>query len=117
MAKESAMKVPYLVNQFDDAVRRVYGEPYQTPDGATIITVTKVRTRGRSGEAGEDLVAAPIGIFMLRGEEARWVAAVDTDRVALIGVITGFVAAVIGTLAVLRRPPWPDLSYWPTHGR
>jgi hypothetical protein len=25
-------------------------------------------------------------------------------------VITGLLAAVIGSLAVLRRPPWPDIS-------
>ncbi len=35
---------------------------------------------------------------------------VDADRIALIGVITGLIAAVLASLAVLRRPPWPDLS-------
>ena len=34
------MKLPYLANRLDDAVQRVYGEPYQTPDGATIISTT-----------------------------------------------------------------------------
>jgi len=36
--------------------------------------------------------------------------AVDTNRVALIGVLTGLLAAVIGSLAVLRQPPWPRIT-------
>ena len=32
------------------------------------------------------------------------------DRVALIGVLTGLLAAVIATLAVLRQPPWPRIT-------
>jgi hypothetical protein len=70
----------------------VYGEPYQTADGATVIPVAK-----------------PLGIFVIRGGEASWVPAVDTNRVALIGVLTGLLAAVIGSLAVLRQPPWPRI--------
>jgi hypothetical protein len=34
---------------------------------------------------------------------------VDGNRIALLGVITGLASAVIATLAVLRRPPWPDI--------
>jgi uncharacterized spore protein YtfJ len=79
---------------------RVYGEPYRTADGGTVIPVSKVH-------AG---TATPMGVFVIHGDTARWVAAVDGNRVALIGVITGLIAAVIGSLAVLRRPPWPDLS-------
>ena len=30
--------------------------------------------------------------------------------VALIGVLTGLLAAVIGSLAVLRQPPWPRMT-------
>jgi hypothetical protein len=67
-----------------------YAEPYVTADGATVIPVEK-----------------PVGLFVVRGGEATWVPAVDQDRVALIGVITGLLAAVIGCLAVLRQPPWP----------
>src|SRR5271156_1306953 len=44
------------------------------------------------------------------GGTARWVPAIDSNRIALIGIITGLISATIGTLAVLRRPPWPDLS-------
>lgn len=70
-----------------------YAEPYVTADGATVIPVEK-----------------PVGLFVVRGGEATWVPAVDQDRVALIGVITGLLAAVIGCLAVLRQPPWPKVT-------
>ena len=36
--------------------------------------------------------------------------AVDGNLVALIGVVTGLLAAVIGSLAVLRQPPWPRIT-------
>jgi hypothetical protein len=77
----------------DRAAGRVYGEPYQTPDGTTVIPVVK-----------------PLGVFVVRNGEASWEAVVDTNRIALIGVITGLLAAVIGSLAVLRQPPWPRMT-------
>ncbi|MGH3966668.1 MAG: hypothetical protein ACRDTV_00715 [Mycobacterium sp.] len=80
----------------DGANRRVYGEPYRTADGATVITVANLR-------------GAPIGAFVIAGNKASWVGVVDTNRIALLGVLTGLASAVIGSLAVLRRPPWPDL--------
>jgi hypothetical protein len=79
---------------------RVYGEPYRTADGGTVIPVAKVR-------AG---TATPMGLFVIYGGTARWVPAVDTNRIALLGIITGLISAVLGSAAVLRRPPWPDLS-------
>src|SRR5271163_2629923 len=79
---------------------RVYGEPYRMVDGGTVITVAKVR-------AG---TATPVGVFVVHGGTARWVSAVDANRIALIGVITGLISAVLASVALLRRPPWPDLS-------
>jgi hypothetical protein len=52
----------------------------------------------------------PIGVFVVRGDDAYWVVAVDANRIALIGVLTGLLAAVIGSLAVLRQPPWPRIT-------
>lgn len=77
----------------EHGVGRNYGEPYQTPDGTTVIVVTK-----------------PLGVFAVRDGQASWTPAVDNSRIALIGVITGLLAAVIGTLAVLRQPPWPRIT-------
>jgi hypothetical protein len=79
---------------------RVYGEPYRMADGGTVITVAKVR-------AGN---STPVGVFVVLDGTARWVSAVDANRIALIGVMTGLLCGVIASVAVLRRPPWPDLS-------
>jgi hypothetical protein len=96
------MNIPESVDQLptNGTRGRIYGEPYRTADGGTVVTVAKVR-------AG---TATPMGLFVVHGGTARWVPAVDTDRIALIGVITGLVSAVIASVALLRRPPWPDLS-------
>ena len=77
----------------DGAAGRMYGEPYATADGATVIPVAK-----------------PLVVFVVRGGEVSWVPAVDHNRIALIGVLTDLLAAVIGTLAVLRQPPWPRIT-------
>ncbi|OBH00578.1 MULTISPECIES: hypothetical protein [unclassified Mycobacterium] len=77
----------------DRTAGRVYGEPYQTPDGTTVIPVAK-----------------PLGVFVIHNGRASWEPAVDANRIALIGVITGLLAAVIGSLAVLRQPPWPRMT-------
>ncbi|MGW0175740.1 hypothetical protein ACWDUM_18120 [Rhodococcus sp. NPDC003322] len=83
----------------------VYGEPYETPDGATVITVARVR--GLPG--GEAASSTPVGVFVVHQGEVTWRAAVDESRIARLGLTIGLVSATLGTLAVLRRPPWPDL--------
>lgn len=96
------MNRPDIFNRIsaDVVAMGVYGEPMEV-DGATVIPVARIRGRG--------LTATPVGVFVIRGGEVSWTAAVDQNRIALIGVITGLASAVIATLAVLRRPPWPDL--------
>ncbi len=90
------MKYSDVLNQLptDRDARRVYGEPYETADGVTVIPV-----------------ARPLGVFVISEGKATWVPAVDANRVALIGVLTGLLAAVIGSLAVLRQPPWPRMTF------
>lgn len=90
----------FSLDQLPAIGKRVYGEPYQTADGATVIPVVRVR-----GDT-----AIPIGVFVIRGDHNRWLPAVDAERIALIGVSTGLLAAVICSLAVLRRPPWPAFT-------
>jgi hypothetical protein len=96
------MKMPDSLDQLptNGTRGRVYGEPYHTDDGGTVITVAKNR-------AG---TSTPVGVFIIHGGSVRWVPAVDANRIALLGVLTGMVAAVLASIAVLRRPPWPDLS-------
>lgn len=97
--------------------RRVYGEPYQTADGATVIPVARIRVGRRSRRADPDqdlgafgLSAVPVGVFVVHGGQGSWVPAVDVTRIGTIGATTGLLAAVIGCLAVLRRPPWPNIT-------
>ncbi len=58
------MKLSDVLDQLpaDGAAGRVYGEPYETADGATVIPVAK-----------------PLGVFVVRGGEASWVPAVDAQ--------------------------------------
>lgn len=77
----------------------VYGEPHETSDGSTIITVMTV-----SRWSG----ARPLGVFVVHGGKVEWEAAVDGTRIALLGVLTGLIAAAFATAAVIKRPPWPD---------
>jgi hypothetical protein len=76
----------------------IHGEPIVTDD-ATLIPVT----RHRGG------ATTTVGMFVVRPNGTTWVPVVDADRIATIGVTTGLVAATLGCLAVLRKPPWPDV--------
>ena len=82
----------------------VYGQPQQTADGATVITVAKVRSRAGS------VSATPVGVFVIHDGKPVWEPAVDAGRIALLGVLTGLIAATLATFAMVRRPPWPDIS-------
>jgi hypothetical protein len=77
----------------DRDTRRVYGEPYETTDGSTVILTEK-----------------PLGVFVIRAGRASWVPAVDKNRVALIGALIGLFSALFASLAVLRQPPWPRIT-------
>jgi hypothetical protein len=75
----------------------IFGDPFEASNGTVIVSVSNARGR-------------PAGIYTISADEVTWTPAIDSNRIALIGVCTGFVAAVIGTAAVLRRPPWPELT-------
>jgi hypothetical protein len=83
---------------------RLFGEPYQTPDGATVVPVSKVRHR-RDGTR----VTRALGVFVIKDGAPTWAPAVDTTRLALMAELIGLIAATLATVAVIRRPPWPDL--------
>lgn len=95
----------------DPAAGQVYSQPYETADGVTVVPVARVRGRTRPGAQDTDLrlSAKPVGVFVIKNGEATWVPAVDQTRIALMGELIGLVAATFATLAMVRRPPWPDL--------
>lgn len=101
----------------DGRPTHVYSQPYEMTDGTTIITVAKVRgkvrpVRANPLEEATEVVAVgakPVGVYVLRGGETKWEPAVDATAIALVGALTGLAAATLATLAMVRRPPWPDL--------
>src|SRR4051812_37212104 len=74
----------------------VFSEPIEAADGTTVIPVTDARGRA-------------VGLYVVADGRATWQPVVDTTRITLLGLGIGLAAVVISTLAVLRRPPWPDL--------
>ena len=90
------MSLSHIAASFNGS--RVHGEPIVTDD-ATLIPVTRHRVGA----------STTIGMFVVRPNGTTWVPVVDADRIATIGVATGFVAAALSCLAVLRKPPWPDV--------
>ena len=95
--REARETVGALVPDVDAS--RVHGEPYETADGTTVIPVAKVR----------GLRANSVGVFVVKDGNASWEPAVDVTRVAVLGVLVGLVGTAFSTLAMVRRPPWPDL--------
>ncbi|MCV7424306.1 hypothetical protein H7K45_27535 [Mycobacterium yunnanensis] len=75
-----------------DVGDELFGQPYQTPDGATVIPVAK-----------------PVGVFVVKDGVPRWAAANDDTRVALAGILVGLVATILVGATMVRRPPWPQL--------
>lgn len=102
------MDINQFVSTAQDAlsVRRVFADPY-VQDGTTVIAAARV-TGGGGGGTGEDATgpqgegggfginAAPIGAFVIRDGNVRWVPAIDPHR------IIGAVAAVVVTLILTR---------------
>jgi hypothetical protein len=107
------MKLPDAIDSLvaDPNASRVFGPPYETADGATVIPVAKVRGRGKPGTeaAAFRMAAKPVGVFVIKDGNATWQPAVDVTRLALLGELIGLVSATLATLAMVRRPPWPDL--------
>jgi hypothetical protein len=83
----------------DPDAARVFGEAYETADGATVIPVTGVRRTSPK----------PAGVFVIKDGKATWVPAVDAGRIAMMGILVGLVAATLAGIAMVLRPPWPDL--------
>lgn len=75
---------------------RVYGQPRETADGTTVIPVSRAR-------------GGALGVFVVKDGHARWTPAADTTRIALLGICVALVSAACAGVAMVRRPPWPDL--------
>jgi uncharacterized spore protein YtfJ len=87
------MKLDELVTTARDAitVRRVFGEPY-VQDGVAVIAAAKVSggaggggghdQQGQEGEGGGfGVQARPVGAYVVKDGQVRWMPAVDATRV------------------------------------
>ena len=87
--------------QFRTEPRFQYGEPVRIDDQTTVIPVSRRTIRGRT---------VPLGLYTVVNGKTTWTPAVDGASVALIGVLTGLIAATLGSAAVLKQPPWPRMT-------
>jgi hypothetical protein len=83
----------------DPDAARAFGEAYEIADGTTVIPVTAARGGSRK----------PLGVFVVTDGKASWVPAIDAERIAMMGILVGLVSAAFAGIAMVRRPPWPDL--------
>jgi hypothetical protein len=89
--------------------KRVFGQPYETADGTTVIPVARAR-------------GGALGVFVVKDGKATWLPAADGTRIAMMGILVGLMAATLAGVAMVRRPPWPDLhgdisSHWSSLAR
>lgn len=80
------------------SVRRVFADPIER-DGVTLVPAARISTGGgggdghdESGQGGEGggfgAGAKPVGAYVLKDGTARWVPAVDVNRLlAIVGVV------------------------------
>jgi uncharacterized spore protein YtfJ len=108
------MDVQDVIARARDAitVERVFGEPYER-NGVTVIPVARVQG-GAGGGGGEDpsgqgrgsgsgfgIIARPVGVFLIRGDQVTWHPAVDVTRIVLGGQVLGIVA-VLALRSILK---------------
>ncbi|SRR6266508_955814 len=99
------MEIQDILGQARDTltVKRVFGEPYEK-NGVTVIPTARVQG-GAGGGGGEDaagqgkgsgggfgLMARPMGVFVIRGDEVAWRPAVDINRIVLGAQVVAVVA-------------------------
>ena len=75
----------------------MFGDPIECGE-KTAIPVSRIGSTGSEA----------FGVFVIGPEHSEWLPTVDADRIALIGVATGFVAATLACLAIIKQPPWPS---------
>jgi uncharacterized spore protein YtfJ len=109
------MEVQEVLSQVRDAVtvKRVYGEPYER-NGVILIPAARVAGGGGGGggegdspETGKGtgfglgfgVGAAPVGAYVIRGDQVEWKPALDVTSVVLR--LLGVMSLVL--LAALRR--------------
>jgi uncharacterized spore protein YtfJ len=102
--KEDAMEIQDLLAHARDTmtVKQVFGEPYEK-DGVTVIPVAAVgggggggsgeqKGEGKGGGGGFGMSARPAGMYVIKGEDVKWIPAFDMNRVIMGGQIVAIIA-------------------------
>ena len=83
-------------------VKRVFGDAIET-EGVTVIPAAKVGGGGggggdneNNGGGGFGLGARPVGAYVIKGDDVKWVPAIDVNRLVAF-------AFVVGLVFVLKR--------------
>jgi uncharacterized spore protein YtfJ len=81
-------------------VKRVFGDPIET-ERVTVIPAAKVGGGGGGGGDSEGdgglgfgLGAKPVGAYVIKGDDVRWVPAVDVNRLLAFAFVVGLAFAL-----------------------
>jgi len=98
------MNVQEILEKAQDTVtvKRVYGIPIEK-DGLTIIPAASVSGGGgggggpadSGGGAGFGVRARPVGAFVIKDGELRWVPAIDATKIAMRGMLVPIVGMLV----------------------
>ena len=82
------------------SVKRVFGDAIET-EGVTVVPAAKVGGGGggggdneNNGGGGFGLGARPVGAYVIKGDDVRWVPAVDVNRLLAFAFVVGLVFAL-----------------------
>ena len=84
--------------------RAVFGEAY-AKNGVTMVPVARVRTASRGGSGPAAVDARPVGAFVIKGDDVRWMPAFDLNRVIFMGQVV-VLAGIFSWLVVATQRTW-----------
>jgi uncharacterized spore protein YtfJ len=101
------VKVEELLHSVSDAVtvKQVFGEPYEK-DGVTVIPAARVTGSGGGGSGKDDkgdegggggfhVQGRPVGAYVIKGGDVRWIPAFDPTRLlAIAGLVVVLSVAI-----------------------
>ena len=114
------MEIHDLLAKANDSIHvgRVFGTPIER-DGALVVPVAAVRGgsgggggtgvgpdgegEGSGSGGGFGMTARPVGVFVIRAGDVRWVPAVDAARVIRAAALVTIAALVAGSSAAWAR--------------
>jgi uncharacterized spore protein YtfJ len=81
-------------------VKRVFGDPIES-NGVTLLPAAKVGGGGggggddtNNGGAGFGLSAKPVGAYVIKGDDVKWVPAFDVNRLIGLGLLVALAFAL-----------------------